>query len=41
MFGVPKYAEILKGIAKQKNIEVTYQSKLVEIKDKNTAIFEN
>lgn len=42
MFGVPKYSESLLKIAAQKNINVNFKSKLVEVKGKDQiAVFEN
>ncbi len=41
MFGVPKYAEALTKVAKKFDINCTFSHNLIEIKDSNTAIFEN
>lgn len=40
MFGVSKYSETLKGVAKRYNIGVTFKHNLVEV-TKDKAIFEN
>ncbi len=32
MFGVPKYAKILEGLAKEKGIDVHLKSKLIEVR---------
>ena len=42
MFGVPKYAKILEGLAKEKGIDVHLKSKLVEVRGQDrVAIFQN
>ena len=42
VFGVPKYADILKGLIDEKGIDLHLKSKLVEIRGKDRiAVFEN
>jgi len=42
IFGVPKYADILNGLCKTKNIQVNFKSKLVSVDGKNrVAVFED
>jgi NADPH-dependent 2,4-dienoyl-CoA reductase/sulfur reductase-like enzyme len=42
LFGVPKYAESLAGVVKEKNIKLILKNKLVEVRGKQRiAVFED